>query len=114
MTFFARFGRPAFQQRSRLLSVSALAVTATSFVAIGSLYRGEVAQPALADPKLVDDQKRVEFRKKWEETVKKMQSDICTAIEKVDGKAKFKLDEWKRAEGGGGWTKVLSEGQGKC
>ena len=110
--FFAKFGRPAFQQRNRFLSISAFAVTATSFVAVGSLYRNDSVQPVLADPKLVDDQKRVEFRQKWEETVKKMQSDICTAIEKVDGKAKFKLDEWKRAEGGGGWTRVLSEGQG--
>ena len=53
------------------------------------------------------------WRRKWEDTVKQMQTDICNAIEKVDGKEKFRLDEWKRPEGGGGWTKVLSEGNGK-
>lgn len=57
--------------------------------------------------------KDTEFRGKWESTVRGLQSDFCETIERIDGKAKFKLDEWKRAEGGGGWTRVLTQGQGE-
>jgi coproporphyrinogen III oxidase len=56
-------------------------------------------------------ERQLAFRKKWEDTVKQMQTDVCTAIETVDGEGKFRLDEWTRPEGGGGWTKVLTEGK---
>ncbi len=39
-----------------------------------------------------------------------LQNAICEAIEKCDGKAFFKTDEWKRAEGGGGISKVIADG----
>ncbi|MBP9837961.1 MAG: oxygen-dependent coproporphyrinogen oxidase [Proteobacteria bacterium] len=46
---------------------------------------------------------------------KSMQSQICTALENVDGKAKFKQDIWQRTDlsgepGGGGLTRVISNG----
>lgn len=41
---------------------------------------------------------------------KKIQESICTQIEKVDGKATFRSDIWKRHEGGGGDTRVLQDG----
>ena len=74
------------------------------------------AQTAAAENlvKSKQEENRLAFRKKWEDTMKQMQSKVCTAIEKVDGKGKFKLDEWTRKEGGGGWTKVLMEGDGEC
>ncbi|MCB9033918.1 MAG: oxygen-dependent coproporphyrinogen oxidase [Chitinophagales bacterium] len=39
-----------------------------------------------------------------------LQQNICTALETVDGKAKFISDKWTRAEGGGGDTRVISNG----
>ena len=38
-----------------------------------------------------------------------LQQRIVTGLEEVDGK-RFRRDEWKRAEGGGGWSCVLEDG----
>ncbi|HTE41622.1 MAG TPA: oxygen-dependent coproporphyrinogen oxidase [Steroidobacteraceae bacterium] len=35
---------------------------------------------------------------------------ICTAIEDIDGSAKFKKDAWSRPEGGGGESRILRDG----
>jgi coproporphyrinogen III oxidase len=39
-----------------------------------------------------------------------LQNRICAAVEQLDGSAKFRHDAWKRAEGGGGESRVLAEG----
>ena len=39
-----------------------------------------------------------------------LQDRICEALQVLDGKAKFIEDEWKRPEGGGGRTRVISNG----
>ncbi|MCR6701838.1 MAG: oxygen-dependent coproporphyrinogen oxidase [Dokdonella sp.] len=39
-----------------------------------------------------------------------LQDRICTAIEAVDGTARFAEDCWQRSEGGGGRTRVLRDG----
>jgi len=39
-----------------------------------------------------------------------LQSRICASIEKLDGQAEFVEEAWDRPEGGGGATRVLSEG----
>ncbi len=39
-----------------------------------------------------------------------LQNQICNALEGVDGKARFIEDKWKRSEGGGGTTRVISNG----
>ena len=39
-----------------------------------------------------------------------LQDRLCGLIEEVDGKAKYITDEWTRAEGGGGRTRVISGG----
>ena len=39
-----------------------------------------------------------------------LQARICAAIEEVDGSARFQSDRWQRPEGGGGDTRVLSDG----
>lgn len=41
---------------------------------------------------------------------KEIQDYICKSIEELDGKSKFKEDLWDRAEGGGGRTRVISDG----
>jgi len=40
-----------------------------------------------------------------------LQDNICTALEAEDGGATFREDAWARAEGGGGRTRIMSEGQ---
>lgn len=39
-----------------------------------------------------------------------LQNNICASIEDVDGKQDFNEDRWQREEGGGGLTRVLSNG----
>jgi coproporphyrinogen III oxidase len=39
-----------------------------------------------------------------------LQARICTALEDADGGARFGVDDWTRAEGGGGRTRILREG----
>jgi len=39
-----------------------------------------------------------------------LQDRVCTAIEGVDGGAKFVADNWARDEGGGGRTRILRDG----
>ncbi|REL31229.1 oxygen-dependent coproporphyrinogen oxidase [Thalassotalea euphylliae] len=41
---------------------------------------------------------------------KSLQDQICAALEQADGTGKFAEDNWKRAEGGGGRTRVLTDG----
>jgi coproporphyrinogen III oxidase len=39
-----------------------------------------------------------------------LQEGICAALEKLDGGARFREDEWNREEGGGGRTRVMESG----
>ena len=39
-----------------------------------------------------------------------LQDSICTALEEEDGKGKFQEDNWQREQGGGGRTRVLTNG----
>jgi len=41
---------------------------------------------------------------------KKLQDDICIALQSADGKAKFKEDLWQRTGGGGGRTRIIQNG----
>lgn len=40
-----------------------------------------------------------------------LQDDICAQLEKADGTGRFIEDSWQRAEGGGGRSRVLKDGQ---
>ena len=42
--------------------------------------------------------------------IQNLQDRITSKLEEVDGKAKFQEDLWKRAEGGGGRTRVIENG----
>lgn len=42
--------------------------------------------------------------------VRQLQDEICTGLEKLDGKAKFQEDNWDRPGGGGGRTRVIRDG----
>src|SRR5262245_18759176 len=39
-----------------------------------------------------------------------LQDEICSALEKLDGAARFREDLWQREGGGGGRTRVLEGG----
>ncbi len=39
-----------------------------------------------------------------------LQDDICTALEKIDGKATFQEDTWQRQGGGGGKSRIMRGG----
>jgi coproporphyrinogen III oxidase len=39
-----------------------------------------------------------------------LQERICTQLEEADGKGKFIVDRWQRSGGGGGITRVITEG----
>lgn len=46
----------------------------------------------------------------WINYIHELQDRICNALEQEDGKAKFIEDKWDRAEGGGGKTRVIANG----
>ncbi len=50
------------------------------------------------------------IKQEWIEFIHQLQDDICAALEVSDGKAKFIEDAWDRAEGGGGKTRVIANG----
>lgn len=50
------------------------------------------------------------IKENWILFIEKLQDDICHALEQADGKAAFKEDKWEREEGGGGTTRVISNG----
>lgn len=52
----------------------------------------------------------MEIRDRWIEYVHGLQDRICSALEEVDGQAKFFEDKWERPEGGGGKTRVIANG----
>lgn len=52
----------------------------------------------------------MEVKPQWISFIEGLQNSICGALEKADGKAKFIEDTWKRPEGGGGKTRVISNG----
>ena len=48
-------------------------------------------------------------KSKFEKVIREAQDSICKAIEDIDG-TKFRQDAWTRADGGGGITRVLQDG----
>ena len=50
------------------------------------------------------------IKEQWITFIHQLQNDICNALEQADGKAKFFEDKWDRAEGGGGKTRVIANG----
>jgi Coproporphyrinogen III oxidase len=51
------------------------------------------------------------IKNNWIAHIHQLQDRICTALEQEDGKAVFVEDQWERPEGGGGKTRVISNGQ---
>mmetsp|Transcript_6420 Transcript_6420/g.16309 ORF Transcript_6420/g.16309 Transcript_6420/m.16309 type:complete len:405 (-) Transcript_6420:1285-2499(-) len=74
------------------------------------------ASKAISDEVMVDQAPKTllrsgdgSMRKKFEDNIRKGQDDICRAISELDGK-EFHEDNWTREDGGGGISRVLSDG----
>ncbi|MCM4160603.1 oxygen-dependent coproporphyrinogen oxidase [Antarcticibacterium flavum] len=50
------------------------------------------------------------MKDKFYKYIEQLQDRITTALEEIDGKAKFRQDLWERTEGGGGRTRVIENG----
>ncbi|MEY4289524.1 MAG: hypothetical protein RLZZ30_1612 [Bacteroidota bacterium] len=50
-------------------------------------------------------------RTEIETAYRSLQLHICAELEKIDGQAHFQEDAWDREEGGGGFTRTISEGR---
>ena len=50
------------------------------------------------------------IKEKWIVTIHELQDKICRALEQCDGTAKFEEHSWERSGGGGGKTRVISNG----
>jgi len=50
------------------------------------------------------------MKSKFYTYIEELQNTITSALEQIDGKAKFVEDQWERKEGGGGKTRVIQNG----
>lgn len=50
------------------------------------------------------------MKEKFYTYIQELQDKITSALEEIDGKAKFRQDLWERTEGGGGRTRVIENG----
>jgi coproporphyrinogen III oxidase len=50
------------------------------------------------------------IKEQFESYIRKLQDEICSALEELDGKEKFRRDSWEREGGGGGLTRVIEHG----
>lgn len=50
------------------------------------------------------------MKEQFQNYIKELQDQICSALEAIDGQATFQEDLWKRPEGGGGRTRVIENG----
>ena len=53
----------------------------------------------------------MEVKERFYHYIEELQDRITAALEKEDGKARFREDLWQRAEGGGGRTRVIENGR---
>ena len=50
-------------------------------------------------------------RERVKQLLQQLQDNICQGLEQLDGKAKFREDNWQREEGGGGKTRLIRDGR---
>src|ERR1044071_1283781 len=56
------------------------------------------------------DNPTIFFKRRVEDYFKQLQNTVCSALERLDGRAKFSQDGWAHQEGGGGRTRILQNG----
>lgn len=50
------------------------------------------------------------IKNRFTDFIRGLQDEICAALEKVDGKASFRRDDWERSGGGGGHSRIIEKG----
>ena len=50
------------------------------------------------------------MKQRFSTYIDKLQDHICSALEEIDGAARFQIDNWERPSGGGGQSRVLENG----
>ncbi|PAU94526.1 oxygen-dependent coproporphyrinogen oxidase [Aliifodinibius salipaludis] len=50
------------------------------------------------------------IKNRFEAYIRKLQDEICDTLEAIDGRARFRHDDWERDGGGGGHTRVIEKG----
>ncbi|MDX1639048.1 MAG: oxygen-dependent coproporphyrinogen oxidase [Balneolaceae bacterium] len=50
------------------------------------------------------------IKERFTEFINDLQDEICDTLEELDGKARFRHDDWDREGGGGGHTRVMEKG----
>lgn len=50
------------------------------------------------------------IKKRFASYIHNLQEEICAELEELDGKARFRHDDWEREGGGGGHTRVIEKG----
>ena len=50
------------------------------------------------------------LKKRFATYIQNLQEEICAELERLDGKARFRHDDWDREGGGGGHTRVIEKG----
>ena len=50
------------------------------------------------------------MKKSFSTYIDQLQDRICSALEEIDGAARFQIDNWERPGGGGGQSRVLENG----
>lgn len=58
----------------------------------------------------VDNMPPSDSRERVSQWMKSLQENICKGLEEADGLGQFQQDSWERAEGGGGRSRVIREG----
>jgi len=85
-------------------------VEATEKKEEGLGFNSHQAVNAAPDTLCLDGTANTEMRAKFEKMCREAQDKICKAVEEVDGKGKFHQDSWVRENGGGGISRVLTNG----
>lgn len=52
-----------------------------------------------------------EIKQRFAGYIQDLQEEICGRLEELDGKARFRHDDWTREGGGGGHTRVIEKGE---
>lgn len=52
----------------------------------------------------------MEFRNQWTAFIESLQDSLCTALEEREPSVRFREDNWERPGGGGGRTRIISNG----
>ncbi|KAI3427401.1 hypothetical protein D9Q98_010316 [Chlorella vulgaris] len=95
-----RTRRPALRAAVRVHAAGAKMMEAPNYI---DAVPDTLLRPGIDDP--------ASMRGKFERMIRKVQDQVCSAVEAADGGASFRQDAWTRPSGGGGITRVMQEGK---